>query len=248
MSDKGNQHRDDGEARRYFYIMPNLTDDSGLSLAEFRLLAHYIRRGTCWESIRTTSEICGMRTNTVTAARNSLVEKGWLVVERRMNNGAVVGLTITVVDRWQLNMQAYGVSQKGIQGVSKELNKEEPIKKNPKNKGKVADATSSPSQLRGAVLESLRSNKVGMTVAFLVDYKRELFEHSSTEDGKWAANAWFIAGKTKAAAVMVVTALGHVHSQNAEPNNAWTWAIKEISDAKQELADLASRTIAREDE
>lgn len=77
-------------------------DDAELSPHEFRLLVHYYRVGVCWESVRTTAEICQMNKETVISARRSLEEKGWLEVHKTPQ-----GITITLIDRWDENMQSY---------------------------------------------------------------------------------------------------------------------------------------------
>jgi len=51
--------------RAFFFLLPNLADDSELDVYAFRLLAHYQRvaglAGTCAESTATTAARCRMR-------------------------------------------------------------------------------------------------------------------------------------------------------------------------------------------
>ncbi len=93
----------EGPPRKYFTMLPNLYDDAGLTVYEFRLLAHYCRRENCWESLRTTAEICKMSKSQVARARNSLVEIGLV----RMAKGEHGTYNITVVDKWAENSEVY---------------------------------------------------------------------------------------------------------------------------------------------
>jgi hypothetical protein len=98
------------DLRRWRMEIPNLADEGDLTPHEFRLLAHYIRRGLTYESIRETARICQMNKDTVTSARDSLVEKGWLeVMEKPEPERPNIrpGLLIRVIDRWAENFHYF---------------------------------------------------------------------------------------------------------------------------------------------
>ena len=64
--------------RAYFFLLPNLADDSDLDVYAFRLLAHYQRvagpNGACREPTTATAERCRMSPRRVVQARAVLVE------------------------------------------------------------------------------------------------------------------------------------------------------------------------------
>jgi hypothetical protein len=96
--------------------VPNIADEGGLSANEYRLLAHYYRRGNCYEGVRTTAKFCRMNKGTVIEARDSLEAKGWLNVQ---SQGKGKTLLITVKDVWLLNHLYYKkkLSPEIVQGV-----------------------------------------------------------------------------------------------------------------------------------
>lgn len=53
-------------------------DDANLDPYQFRLLMHYWRVGTSWESVRSTAEKCGMSVGKVSETRRWLLTSGWL--------------------------------------------------------------------------------------------------------------------------------------------------------------------------
>jgi hypothetical protein len=91
------------DLKRYRTELPNLYDDMGLSPYEYRLLGHYCRVGTCWESVRTTSEKCKMSIGMIVKTRNSLVQKGLINIQ----DSDYRTVTITVVDVWERNFSEY---------------------------------------------------------------------------------------------------------------------------------------------
>lgn len=103
MEEEQQQIVQQASPREYFTMLPNLVDDSGLNVHEFRLLAHYYRVGVCWESLTTTAEHCQMSRPTVVKTRRSLAEKGWIILEVQPHRGAI----IEVVDRWVENSEHF---------------------------------------------------------------------------------------------------------------------------------------------
>lgn len=137
------QHITTADLRKYRTELPNLYDDAGLSVYEFRLLAHYVRVGTTWESVRTTAEKCKMSHPMVIKTRKSLEDKGFIIVcEEAIPTGKAI--IITIVDKWADNYAKY--SGHTVEQVVTRLNegghtvesgghtvelKKEPIKKEP---------------------------------------------------------------------------------------------------------------------
>lgn len=100
-------HRDEC-LHTYRTEIPNLIDDMGLTVYEYRLYGHYKRvtgdNGQCWESTRTSAKICTMSISQVSKAKRGLTRKGWIIVESRPNNQTDL---ITIVNVWAQNLQAY---------------------------------------------------------------------------------------------------------------------------------------------
>jgi DnaD/phage-associated family protein len=99
------QIQDSGDLRKYRIELPNLYDDADLDPYEFRLLAHYKRVGACYESTRATAEKCKMSVGKVSAARDSLHEKGFIVIDEYVSKYDT--LQITVTDVWAENFAKY---------------------------------------------------------------------------------------------------------------------------------------------
>lgn len=99
------------EARpdRYVTIMMNMADDE-LDPYEYRLLAHYVRRGghslTIPEGIRDTAAACKMSITKTRAARTSLEKLGYLKVTEPTPDDVKRGLptVVNVIDRWSDNV------------------------------------------------------------------------------------------------------------------------------------------------
>ncbi len=101
MSDQ--QIIDRSDLRKYRTELPNLYDDAGLDPYEFRLLAHYKRVGTCWESLSTTATKCCMSVAQVSIKRRALADKGWIELDDQKPHGVI----IAVVDKWSENFTRY---------------------------------------------------------------------------------------------------------------------------------------------
>src|SRR5919202_2102244 len=91
-----------GGARRraFFFLLPNLADDSGLDVYAFRLLAHYQRaagpQGACAEPTATTAARCRMSPRRVVQARADLVAAGWIALKHAGPAGQQVPVVTTV--------------------------------------------------------------------------------------------------------------------------------------------------------
>ena len=90
-------------SKKYFAQIPNLYDDAGLTVYEFRLLVHYVRVGDCWEGTRHTAETCAMSVGSVVKARNSLEAKGFIrTMESEWGTKRII-----ILDKWAENMEKY---------------------------------------------------------------------------------------------------------------------------------------------
>lgn len=90
--------------------IPNLYDDSSLSVYAFRLLVH-IRRvagdsGSCWEGTRTMATICNMSVGQMSKAKLELVDVGYITIGRKAVRGGFAD-EMRIVDVWDLNTKAY---------------------------------------------------------------------------------------------------------------------------------------------
>ncbi|HEV8525668.1 MAG TPA: hypothetical protein VGQ71_14330 [Terriglobales bacterium] len=95
--------RDESDLQKYRIELPNMADDE-LDPFEFRLYAHYKRRGNCHESVRTTAKATKMSIGMVAQTRDALAAKGWITVEEQQ---AYRTLLVKVVDRWMENFERY---------------------------------------------------------------------------------------------------------------------------------------------
>ena len=90
--------------RKYFTSVPLVYDDANLSVHENRLMTHYLRVGSCWESVRTTARRCNMSATTVIKTRTRLNAGGWIIVGEN-KQGTV---QVEIVDLWTLSTTIYG--------------------------------------------------------------------------------------------------------------------------------------------
>lgn len=162
-----------GKLRRYFSMLPNLYDDSGLDPYEFRLLAHYVRRGDCWESVDTTAEHCGMSRRAAVLKRDSLARKGFIKLTRRNLTSTV---DIEVIDMWDANFAKYstapgaGTTAPNAEAV---LHQVQP-KNNPENKNPVSYNSRAHPFVRSGNGTSRKREPI---------FKGEAFEHWKKERG-----------------------------------------------------------------
>jgi DNA-binding transcriptional MocR family regulator len=182
--------------RKYFFMVPNMIDDMGLDLHEYRLITHYLRRGTCTESIRTTAEHCKMNKDTVTTARNSLEKKGLITTTRTAD-----GIIIDVTDIWEMNMKQYTtVPNEGTCPVSGDATvrfqgiKEEPFKKT------LIESNKFDSICVGYLLEQIGAKRLNPAQVETIE---KLEQDYGKDEVKrlihWAANKGFSVGKTVSA-------------------------------------------------
>lgn len=91
------------DLRKWRTEIPNMYDDAGLDPFAFRLLVHYVRVGSCWESTRTTAKKCGMSPAQVVGKRRELAEGGWITLGENKKGT----IQIEIVDRWAENFKTY---------------------------------------------------------------------------------------------------------------------------------------------
>lgn len=98
------------QERAYFFIIPNMVDDLGLSPYAFRLYAHMKRvageTGACWQSTRTLADTCKMSVGKVSKAKKELQEAGLITVETRKKQGGEYHY-VTIRDIMPQNLAAY---------------------------------------------------------------------------------------------------------------------------------------------
>jgi hypothetical protein len=96
--------------RAFFFLLPNLADDSDLDVYAFRLLAHYQRvaglAGACAEPTARTAARCRMSPRRVVQARAELVEAGWITLAYSGPAGQQVPL-VSMLDRMADNIARY---------------------------------------------------------------------------------------------------------------------------------------------
>jgi hypothetical protein len=110
MSEHDDQYIDAGDLRRYRTEIPNIIDESDLSVFAFRLYAHLKRvagdSGACWKSTKTLAAACKMSTGQIVKAKNELEEFGFIKIKSG-NKAVHESDTITIVDLWPENMQRF---------------------------------------------------------------------------------------------------------------------------------------------
>jgi hypothetical protein len=138
--------KDDGDPRKYFIQIPNMIDDSDLSVYEFRLYVHLKRvagdGGVCFQTTQTLAKACLMSTAAVARAKKTLADKKLIIIKEMPGvHGGRPYHEITIIDIWTKNISSYSqirqVSTSNLQGAPQKLAsypgsiKEEPIKEEP---------------------------------------------------------------------------------------------------------------------
>jgi DnaD/phage-associated family protein len=115
MSEDAQVIIDASDLRKYRTELPNLYDDSELTVYEFRLLAHYKRVGKCTEGLETTSQKCRMSASQASETRQSLADKGFIRLEKVPMDQGRYRYNVQVIDRWIENFARYsGLSEQEI--------------------------------------------------------------------------------------------------------------------------------------
>ena len=145
--------KDAGDPRKYFIQIPNMIDDSELTVYEFRLYVHLKRvagdEGKCYQSTQTLAKACKMSTAAVSRAKKSLAAKNLITIEGKPGeHGGRDYHEITITDIWEKNISSYSQKQQvtpsNLQVLPQKLAsypgaiKEEPFKEEP-NKNNNGD-------------------------------------------------------------------------------------------------------------
>jgi helix-turn-helix protein len=102
--------RDRSSLHQYRIEVPNLIDDMGLSVYEFRVYVRLKRvaqdEGSCWQSTRTLATACGMSPGQVAKAKDELERRGLITRKPKPVRGGYVD-DVTIVDVWPQNFRTY---------------------------------------------------------------------------------------------------------------------------------------------
>lgn len=141
---------DQSDLRKYRTELPNLYDDAGLDVYEFRLLAHYKRVGVCREGLPTTAKKCQMSEGQASEKRQSLADKGWVILERIEMGGKRYRYVVRVVDRWIENFARF--SGLSIEQITKQVEKGSPS---------PHEGSPSPHEGKKELIKNLRDDRFG---------------------------------------------------------------------------------------
>ena len=102
------QIKDGGKS--YFFMLPNMVDDSGLSVFAFRLYCRFKRvageDGKCYQSTRTLADACKMSTASVSRAKSELLKVGLIrITKAKGQHGGRDYDEIFINDIWEKNLQ-----------------------------------------------------------------------------------------------------------------------------------------------
>lgn len=106
----------------YFAQIPNIAVID-LTPNEYILYGAYLRtiwnseNGSCWKSQSTLAKEIGYSIPTLRKAREGLASKGYIIVESRKDEGETD--VITLVNKWQENIERQGGLKDSLQGVEK---------------------------------------------------------------------------------------------------------------------------------
>ncbi len=115
---------DPSDLKKYRTELPNLYDDAGLDVYEFRLLAHYKRVGKCTEGLPTTAKKCRMSEGKASETRQSLADKKWISLQKVPMDKGRYRFIVTVNDRWIENFAKY--SGLSVDDIAEQVKKASP--------------------------------------------------------------------------------------------------------------------------
>jgi hypothetical protein len=185
---------DPSDLRKYRIELPNLYDDSGLDVYEFRLLAHYKRVGNCTEGTKTTARKCEMSPSQVSDKRKNLHSKGFIVMERVSLKDNNFSYRITVVDKWKENFEKYSPHSHSEPPPS---HGEHPLRTAKQRSNHIKKELNPPDWKKGDLVDGTLqlSQAPGMKkqVRFdgILSFLGESF-HVNTETGRWKKFAQFV--------------------------------------------------------
>ena len=115
---------DPSDLKKYRTELPNLYDDAGLDVYEFRLLAHYKRVGKCTEGLPATAKKCKMSEGKASETRQSLADKKWISLQKVPMDKGRYRFIVTVNDRWIENFAKY--SGLSVEDIAEQVKKASP--------------------------------------------------------------------------------------------------------------------------
>lgn len=80
------------------YAMLRFLDEAGLNPYQHRLMTHYWRRGECWESLRTTAEICNISLGKTSETRQWLLDNGYIELVAGKNGRMCIVVSVRVAN------------------------------------------------------------------------------------------------------------------------------------------------------
>jgi len=181
--------KDEGDLRQYYFQVPNMIDDLGLSIFAFRLYGHLKRvagdEGICYQSTRTLANSCKMSTASVSRAKRELIYYGLINIdEHKTKHGGRDYHQITIINIWNRNNASYSrkqVSDSNLQVSPQKLAsypgaiKEEPIKNNP-----IKNNMEEEGENAGAIFRAYES-EIGSITPMISEELQELEKEHPTE-------------------------------------------------------------------
>jgi len=95
-------------------FIPAALDDAGLTLSQFRVLLHVVRRGVCFARVATIASACRCHPKTVRRALHRLEKMGWIMTETRTGKTSVHQPGPKAFEAW--NDPALGVTNSTATG------------------------------------------------------------------------------------------------------------------------------------
>lgn len=148
---------DPSDLKKYRTELPNLYDDAGLNVYEFRLLAHYKRVGRCTEGLETTAKKCGMSEGKASETRQALADKGWIALQRVSMDKGRYRYIVTVNDRWIENFAKY--SGLTVEEIAEQIKKASPSPR--ESIPSPREASPSPREGKKELLKNLKDSLTG---------------------------------------------------------------------------------------
>lgn len=110
--------REEHQPYRFFWMTPNIIDDTEMSLVAFRLYAHLKRvageDGACWQSTETIAKKCFMSAGSVSNAKKELEKLGLIrILTEKNKHGGKDYHEIVIIDIWGRNIDKFSTSSPG---------------------------------------------------------------------------------------------------------------------------------------
>lgn len=152
---------DPSDLKKYRTELPNLYDDAGLDVYEFRLLAHYKRVGKCTEGLPTTAKKCRMSEGKASETRQSLADKKWISLQKVPMDKGRYRFIVTVNDRWIENFAKY--SGLSVDDIAEQVKKASPSPR--ESIPSPREASPSPREGKKELIKNLKDSLTGADFA-----------------------------------------------------------------------------------